>query len=278
MNFCKNNFFKKGWLLLITCTLYYVPGLNARSYEHTKSDKVISERAITYEEMYFPRNYDTVPKPGNKERSKGWEILFDGKHTDKWRSPGTDTFPSDGWTVEGGALCVKNHKKGADIITRGEYYNFELVFDFKLTHAANGGVKYFVEKIKNNSSGDMVWNGPEYQIIDEDNNPDFKNDNDPKGSTAALYLVYAPENKKLLPAGQWNSASIIVKGSHVSHWLNGVKVVSYERGTPDFRSRMAATKFKDYDNYGELPGGHIMLTNHDGDQVYFRNIKIKQFK
>ena len=282
MNFEKNIHLRKGRLLLITCILYFIPEINVLSYGHAPGDETTHKSPAIPGTIYYPGNFlfkcDTVPNAGNQEKSKGWEVLFDGKNTDKWKGLNSDTFPSNTWAIEGGALSVQNHKKGEDIITRDEYYNFELVFDFQLTYAANSGIKYFVEKIKNNKTGETVWNGPEYQIIDETNNPDFKNDNDPKSSTAALYLVYAPENKKLLPAGQWNSASIIVNGNHVEHWLNGVKVVTYERGTKDFRSRMAATKFKDYDNYGELPGGHIMLTDHDGDKVYFKNIRIKQLK
>jgi len=207
-----------------------------------------------------------------------WEVLFDGKNVDKWRSIESDTFPSNAWSTAGGNLFVKDHIKGADIITREEYTNFELVFDFNLTDTANSGVKYGVEEIKNNNTGELVWNGPEYQIIDDYNHPAVKNDKDPEGSAAALYLMYAPENKKLLPAGQWNQAKILVEGTHVEHWLNGVKVVSYEKGSPDYKQRMAATKFKDYSNYGELATGHIMLTDHDGDKVYFRNIKIKRLQ
>ena len=79
----------------------------------------------------------------------------------------------------------------------------------------------------------------------------------------------------LLSAGQWNHIRIIARGNHVEHWLNGVKVLSYERGSPDFLKRKSETKFKDDDNYGELASGHILLTDH-GDKVYFRNIKIKR--
>ena len=200
MNFKKINHLKKVWLVLVICTLYYVPKLHARDYEPAKSSAMTHEGATILRAMYYTGNflidYDTVPKKSNQEKSKGWEVLFDGKNTDKWRSLNTDTFPSNGWAIEGGTLFVKNHKKGEDIITREEYYNFELVFDFKLTYAANSGVKYFVEKIKNNSTGEMVWNGPEYQIIDDYNNPDLKNDKDPKESTAALYLIYSPKNKE----------------------------------------------------------------------------------
>jgi len=249
---------------------------------YAKNNAPIHERTIILKTTdYFGNflfNSDTVPKYSNQEKSKGWEVLFDGKNTDKWRGLNSDTFPSHGWAIEEGTLFVENHKKGEDIITREEYSNFELVFDFKLTYAANSGIKYFVGKIKNNNTGKIEWNGPEYQIIDDYNHPEVKNHKHEKGSTAALYLIYAPKNKKLQPAGQWNYAKIIVKGNHVEHWLNGVKVVSYERGTKDFRRRMATTKFKDYDNYGELPSGHIMLTDHDGDKAYFRNIKIKRLK
>lgn len=215
---------------------------------------------------------------GFKQKSSNaeWEILFDGESTDKWKSADTDTFPATAWGTTGGKLFVKDHVKDADIITREVFTNFQLEFDFNLTEGANSGVKYLVAKIKNNNTSDSVWNGPEYQIIDDYNHPAVKNNKDPEGSTAALYLVYAPSHKKLFAAGEWNKAKIVVEGKHVEHWLNGVKVVSYKRGSEDFRKRMAVTKFKDYDRYGELPGGHIMLTDHDGDKVYFRNIRIRR--
>ena len=206
----------------------------------------------------------------------GWEVLFDGKDTEKWKSTESDTFPTNAWGTTGGTLFVKDHVKGADIITREVFTNFQLEFDFNLTEGANSGVKYVVNKIKNNSTAQLQWNGPEYQVIDDYNHPEVKNNKHREGSTAALYLVYAPVNKKLFPAGEWNKAKVIVEGNHVEHWLNGVKVVSCERGSKDFRQRMSATKFKDYDRYGELPAGHIMLTDHDGDKVYFRNIRIKR--
>ncbi len=205
-----------------------------------------------------------------------WEVLFDGKNMDKWMSVHPDGQPSDGWAIEKGTLSVKDHSKGKDIITREEYGNFELVFDFNLMDTANSGIKYLVADIKNNHTGKTEWNGPEYQIIDDFNHPEVKNHAHEIASTASLYLVYTPVNKKLLPSGSWNSGKIIVNGTHIEHWLNGVKVVSCERGTKDFRDRMAATKFNVYNKYGELPGGHIMLTDHDGDKVYFRNIRIRR--
>jgi hypothetical protein len=213
-------------------------------------------------------------KPYGKQKAGGWEWLFDGKHTDKWTGVNSDKFPASGWTIEQGALVMAT-KGGGDIITREKYSNFELVFDFNLSSSANSGLKYFVGDLKNKQNGKITVNGPEYQIIDDYNHPEIKGHKHELGSTAAVYLLYAPQNKKLLPAGQWNQGRIIARGKHVSHWLNGTKVASYEKGSPDFRQRVATTKFKDYENYGEAASGHILLTDH-GDKVYFRNIKIKR--
>jgi dienelactone hydrolase len=222
----------------------------------------------------FLNPVNALPVAAQKEKSQNWEILFDGKNTDKWRSKNSETFPSDGWIIKDGALFL--NKKGAgDIITREKFSNFELDLDFNLTYGANSGVKYFVDELKNSKTGDVVINGPEYQIIDDYNHPEVKNHQHDRAATASCYLLYTPKNVHLHPAGQWNHIRIIAKGKHVEHWLNGVKVLSYERGSADFLKRKAETKFKDYDNYGELASGYILLTDHS-DKVYFRNIKIKR--
>ncbi|MEO6290945.1 MAG: DUF1080 domain-containing protein [Ginsengibacter sp.] len=217
---------------------------------------------------------DSVPVSGRKGKLHGWEILFDGQNTDKWRSKNSEMFPAEGWVVEKGSL-VLNTKGAGDIITREKFGNFELDLDFNLTYSANSGVKYFVGELKNAKTGDIVINGPEYQIIDDYNHPEVKDHQDDIAATASCYLLYVPKNVHLLPPGQWNRIRIIAKGKHVEHWLNGVKTLSYERGSPDFLKRKSETKFKDYDEYGELASGHILLTDHS-DKVYFRNIKIKR--
>ncbi|GAA4320105.1 DUF1080 domain-containing protein [Compostibacter hankyongensis] len=215
---------------------------------------------------------DTLPR--TDKAANAWEILFNGSSTDKWTGTNGRPFPSDGWTVKGGRLFLSKQGFG-DIITKEKFTDFELVLDFNLTTGANSGIKYFVNKIKDAGSGKTVINGPEYQIIDDYNHPAVKNHVHDVGSTAACYLLYPPENKKLYSAGRWNHVRIIVRGRHVEHWLNGVKVLSYERGSQDFREKVAGTKFKDLVGYGEQPEGHILLTDH-GDKVYFRNIKIRR--
>ncbi|MEO6960652.1 MAG: DUF1080 domain-containing protein [Puia sp.] len=217
---------------------------------------------------------DSISAHLHKDMQQGWEVLFDGTNTDKWRGKNSDSFPAEGWVVRDSMLFL-SRRGGGDIITREVYGNFELVLDFNLTVNANSGVKYFVAEIKNRNTGKLVVNGPEYQIIDDFNYPEVKDHRHEVGATAACYLLYPPENKILYPAGKWNHVKIIARGKHVEHWLNGIKVLSYERGSADFLKRKATTKFADLVNYGELPEGHILLTDHD-DTVYFKNIRIRR--
>jgi hypothetical protein len=218
-----------------------------------------------------PPHAQKVKIPRNNQTSK-WEILFDGKSMEKWRAKSDDSFPTTGWKVEDGLLFLDG--QGGDIITKEKYSDFELVFDFKLTKGANSGIKYFVDTLVNEDDGSILVNGPEYQIIDDINHPEVKEHSDGLISTASAYLLYAPKSKKLNPAGRWNTGKIIAKGDRVEHWLNGVQVLNYRRGSKDFLERKAQTKFKNEKNYGELDSGHILLTDHH-DKVYFRNIKIR---
>lgn len=206
-------------------------------------------------------------------QSYGWEILFAGNSMEKWRAKNGTQFPSGGWKIENSTLFLAG--KGGDIVTKEKYSNFELVFEFNLTEGANSGIKYFVDRITNSETGNSMINGPEYQIIDDLNNTSVKDDPNGLSSTAAAYLLYPPENKRLYPAGEWNTGKIIARGKTVEHWLNGERVLKYKRGSKDFLKRKAKTKFKNDEEYGELKSGHILLTDHN-DRVYFRNIKIRR--
>ncbi|MCC5930169.1 MAG: DUF1080 domain-containing protein [Cyclobacteriaceae bacterium] len=212
-------------------------------------------------------------QPAAIQVSDEWEVLFDGTGVEKWRGKNLMDFPDSGWVVEDGLLFLT--ARGGDIVTREKYGDFELVFEFNLTEKANSGVKYFVDTIINPEKDWIQINGPEYQIIDDYNHPEIKDDPNGLSSTASAYLLYAPENKQLKPVGEWNTGRIFAKDGVVEHWLNGVKVVEYVRGSDDFERRKAETKFKDDRNYGIVESGHILLTDHH-DLVYFRNIKIKR--
>lgn len=211
----------------------------------------------------------------NTQQKPKWEVLFDGKDISKWRQAYKDSVPPPGWVTEGNTLSVLKGRKGGDIITRETYQNFELVFDFKLTEAANSGIKYHVNLIENTQTKKSSMMGIEYQVIDDYNHPEIKDHPNSTSSTGAAYLLYPPVGKKLKPAGEWNTAKIIVKGNYAEHWLNGIKIVTYFKGTDEFNKKISETKFKDYPEYAKSNSGHIMLTDH-GDQVYFRNIKVRR--
>ncbi len=213
-------------------------------------------------------------KKAQTNQKGGWEVLFDGKSVDKWKGKSEPGFPKKGWKIENGLLYLAENG-GGDIITKEKYSDFELVFQFNLTEGANSGIKYFVDTLVNQETGDIMVNGPEYQIIDDYNNEHVKDDPNGLSSTASVYLLYAPVNKKLNPHGQWNTGRLIAKNGRVEHWLNGARVVKYKRGSKDFLKRKAGTKFRNDKNYGELKSGHILLTDHN-DTVYFKDIKIRR--
>ncbi len=92
-----------------------------------------------------------------------------------------------------------------------------------------------------------------------------------------MYDLYPTiENKPLRPIGEWDDSRVVSRDNHVEHWLNGVKVLQYERGSEDFRACVAESKFKKFENFGQAEKGHILLQEHGG-AISFRNIKIKTF-
>lgn len=214
------------------------------------------------------------------EANNGWELLWDGKTTNGWRGARLDKFPEKGWVMEDGNLIVlasggEESTAGGDIVTDTVYGDFELKVDFKITKGANSGIKYYVDTDLNKGPGSSI--GLEYQILDDDNHPDAKLGNHEGSRTvASLYdLIQADPEKPINPIGEWNTAHIISKEGHVEHWLNGVKVLEYERGSEEFRKLVSESKYDKWPNFGELEKGRILLQDH-GNRVAFRNIKIKQ--
>ena len=211
-----------------------------------------------------------------KEKIEGWELLFDGIDPSvKWRSVNGEHFPTEGWIVEDEILVLLPGRKGGDIITKERFSDFELILDYQLTDSANTGIKYFVSELKD-EKGKVTLNGPEFQLIDDYKHETVIDNKSPETSTGSLYLLYAPYNKELNAPGEWNQAKIIAKGKKVEHWINGKKVLNYERGSKEFRELVASTKFKEYlTPYGEAEFGHILLQDHR-DKAFFRNIKIRR--
>lgn len=215
-----------------------------------------------------------------KEKKAGWILLFDGLSTKGWKGAFIDSFPAKGWHIENGLLVVEpstggESTNGGDIVTLGLYSDFELVLDFQLTEGANSGIKYFVDPDQPVPANPRSALGLEFQLLDDERHPDAKMGRNGNRTIASLYdLIPASVNKKVNPPGQWNTARIVSRGNKVEHWLNGVKVLDYERGSEAFLQLIAISKYKPIPGFGLVKAGRILLQDH-GNKVYFRNIKIR---
>ncbi|MBP1692040.1 MAG: hypothetical protein H6Q32_1392, partial [Bacteroidetes bacterium] len=196
------------------------------------------------------------------EHAEGWKLLFDGKTLAGWRGAYLDSLPAKGWNVRDGMLIVQSSGGGeaafgGDIVTLGEYGSFDLRLEFKLTEGANSGIKYFVTERQPRTPGSAK--GLEFQLLDDARHPDAKLGINGNRTLASLYDLIPATRKEANPIGEWNEARILVKGKHVEHWLNGRKVLEYERGGKRFLTHKAESKFKDLAGFGESETGHILL-------------------
>ena len=203
-----------------------------------------------------------VPAPN----PEGWVTLFDGKSTEAWRAYGAKEFPASGWVVRDGALVHVAQGGGGDLVTKRQFGNFELRFEWRVPAKANSGIMYRVVETKEPS----YFTGPEYQVID-----DAGSGAGPDNSSGALYGLAAPQGKTLRPVGEWNAGKIVLVGDRVEHWVNGSKVVDLDFASDDYKARLAKSKFAKWSGFNAHRRGHVCLQDH-GDEVAFRNIAVRE--
>lgn len=209
----------------------------------------------------------------DKEKKEGWILLFDGKTTAGWR-----TFNKDKvgplWKVSNGELYLDKSVTGenGDILTDKEYQNYEFSIEWKIEACGNSGIIFNV--VEDPKYDATYLTGPEMQVLDNTCHPDAKII---KHRAGDLYDLISSSKETVKPAGEWNQAKIVSNKAKMEFWLNGTKAVEFTMHTPQWDEMVANSKFKTMPEFGKALKGHIALQDH-GNQVWFRNIKIKELK
>ena len=204
-----------------------------------------------------------------------WVTLFNGKSTDKLRGYMMDSFPSQAWKVEDGALVAQTNVPNVDFLTKDTYKNFELTFKWAMSKAGNSGVFYYV--VENSAHESHNGNSPnwldnfEFQLLDDIG----FNDTAAIRSAGSLYDLIIPTNKVLKPVGEFNTGKLVVNHGHVEQWINGTKVVEYELNSPEIKALIAKSKYRNNPKFAQSQDGHIMFQHH-GQKVWLKDIKVRE--
>lgn len=242
------------------------------------------------------KNVDISKFPVDKD---GYIVLFDGKTLNGWRGYGMDTPPKS-WTVEDGAIKLKGSgtgeaqvEGGGDLIFASKFQNFELELEYKISEGGNSGIFYLAQEVMAKENGKEaylpIWqSASEYQVLDNDRHPDAKLGQDGNRMSGSLYDMIPAKPQNAKPAGEWNTAKIMVYKGTVIHGQNGQNVVEYHLWTPKWTEMLQASKFKENGDFpiayellnnmgGDKHEGYIGLQDH-GDDVWYRNIRVKILK
>jgi hypothetical protein len=234
--------------LLVACAAFMACATNPPA-----ADSIVAQDPMT------PPNTLTAT-----ERAEGFRLLFDGRTTSGWRGYRQETLPS-GWRVVDGALTRVG--EGGDVVTTEQFESFELRLEWMVQPAGNSGVMFHVTE-----DGEYAYySGPELQVLDDAAHRDGASRLTAAG---ANYALHPAAEGVVRPAGEWNQVRLIVDGTHVEHWMNGVKVVEYELWSDDWERRVRDSKFVEWPEYGRAKAGHIALQDH-GDRVAFRSIRLR---
>lgn len=216
-----------------------------------------------------------------EEKAEGWILLFDGEKTDGWRNYGKTTFPN-GWIIDEEALLCQGSgrgeagaKVGGDILYDKKFSNFHLKLEWKISEGGNSGIFYLGQETPDYN---FIWKtAPEMQVLDNEKHPDSFLGVDGNRKAGSLYDLIPAKPQNAKPAGEWNSVEIISYKGTVVHKMNGETVLEYHLWTPEWNEMVAGSKFPAFNpTWADVASeGYIGLQDH-GDDVWFRNIKIKE--
>ena len=215
----------------------------------------------------------TVFLPARDEKQRqdyyDWKPLFDGKKN-QFRGYKLFGFPKRSWRMDDGALRTIPGADAIDLISEERYDNFELELDWMVSPGARTGVLY---RTTEDDDGPAWFSGPIVSLIDDEIHPDAEHFNRTAG---AIYDVAGPRASKALnPPGQWNQLRLVMRGTQVEHWINGVKVLAYDLTSEQFRRLVGRSQFKAVKNFAREPEGHVGL-QYSSDVVWFRNVRIRR--
>lgn len=211
-----------------------------------------------------------------KEKKEGWKLVFDGKTTNGWRGYNKAAFPEKGWNIDQASIHCMKSGGGGDIILDQKLTNFELVLDWKIAEGGNSGIFIFGREIEGKP---IYFSAPEMQVLDNERHGDAKAGKNGNHKAGSLYDMLPPNPQNTKPAGEWNTVKIVAKNGKIEFWQNGAKVVEFTMGTEEWKKMCEDSKFKNWPEFvnNNAKDGFIGLQDH-GDEVWFKNIKLKVLK
>lgn len=211
-----------------------------------------------------------------KEKEEGWKLVFDGTTTTGWRGYNKQTFPDKGWMIKDGSLSCQKSGGGGDIILDKKLTNFELSLDWKIGEGGNSGIFIYGREQEGKP---IYFSAPEIQVLDNDRHGDSKAGRDGNHKAGSLYDMIPANPQNTKPAGEWNHVKIVAENGNIQVWQNDAKVVQFTMGTEEWKKMCADSKFKNWPEFvnNNAKDGYIGLQDH-GDEVWFKNIKVKELK
>jgi len=264
----------RSYLFSAFSALLTIGLLSACTSDDSKTSQTESTEQAEQTEQEVPPNTLT-----QQEIDEGWMLLFDGESTEGWRGYSRDSFPERGWIIEDGALKVEGAGtgeaggEGGDILYDQKFQNFHLSLEWKVSEGGNSGIFYLAQELEDRP----IWHSaPEMQILDNANHPDAMLGEDGNRQAGSLYDLIPADPQNFRGHGEWNKAEVLVYRGTVVHFQNGEAVVEYHLGTSEWEEMINNSKFAEYsDVFGKFEPGYISLQDH-GDDVWFRNIKLRE--